>query len=621
MMFRHFVIVFWSIRYLKPSMVYWRIHRTIKGALVRVAERIGVARLIFARRLEHVSVTPIPELSSRYYCERIDLHAREFSFLRDPLRLPSDPAHIRAAVAGKPLLWRFHFAYHDYLLALLPGTSNDDTLFTRILEFVSEWDDVFPLHERGARDAAWHPYVLSIRIESWIRLYSAAIARGLTPESDVPMRLATGVEQMTRVLLRNLERGTMANHLLRNVKALFMAGLFLDNVSGAKARRIASVLLRRELQEQVLDDGCHFERSPMYHVSVLNDALDMVESCTLSGSTVSETLASAVTRMTVFLENMRHPDGEIPLFNDSTFGFFLCTEHVLERALALCAEHQWPLDAPVLTRDDTPISRRSGLHKLCSGGFCIVFDAGLVGPEYQPGHAHCDTLSFELSVDGKRMITDTGVYHYRESPERWYSRCTAAHNTVQIDGEEQSEIWKSFRVGRRAAVLFSLAEELDGMSILRGAHDGYTRLSNGMIHERALVITQNSLCVLDWLHGSGEHTWKSHVHLHPDAVVEEAGDGAMLFRLQDSRLYFTTLENEIARETTEYYPSFGVKHARTTLVMGGRSTFQKLTGFVLSSNRDAPHVRIDETMKHFEIDGTVCVASLIESRSSFVSRA
>ncbi|MDT8322496.1 MAG: alginate lyase family protein [Bacteroidota bacterium] len=578
-------VIFWSLYHLKPSMIYWRVHRTLKGAGISVIERTGLAARFFASPEENVPASSLPRLSGRYHCEDIDLSARRMQFLRDVLILPEDTAALRDAVAAKPLLWQFHFGYHDYLLALLQREDADAQRAAQraaaVTRFLSEWEAAFPLSAVGARRSAWHPYVLSIRIESWVRL-SAMLEEYPGVYTDTRnASLSRGVEHMTRVLLRNLEKGTMANHLLRNVKALVFAGLFLDTSTGAQARRLGMKLLERELREQVLDDGCHFERSPMYHVSMTNDVLDMAEAMALAGSTVPEFLAEAVARMTDFLRRMRHPDGEIPFFNDSTRSFFLRTEEVLARGEALCREMEWGA-VPTAAATAVKPRRASGLHTVGTARSWLVFDAGNVGPDYQPGHAHCDTLSYEWSLDGRRFITDTGVYHYRESPERHYSRSTAAHNTVEIDGAEQSEIWKSFRVGRRARIRHAQREERDGVVILRGTHDGYTRLRRGMLHERAVVVAGDSwIAVVDWLHGSGRHQYRSFLHLHPDVTIEPA-NGRVDMRRGDSRVVFLSEGPESLITTeTEYYPAFGEKVPRSSVILQNNALFPHTTAYVL----------------------------------------
>lgn len=566
------MIVFHSLRFLRMSMIFRRVQRTVKGAAIGLIERAGMARALFDRPLGTVAVSPVPHLTGRYHCEDIDLDALHFSFLRDVETLPGDPAALRAAVARKPLLWQFHFGYHDYLLALL-DSRDDEYMANEVLDFITLWSSALPLHAAGSRRSAWHPYVLSIRIESWVRLHAMLLARGFT-EEDLRLRLLReGVERMTRVLLRNLEKGTMANHLLRNIKALVFAGLYLDTATGAQARRIGLKLLDRELAEQILDDGCHFERSPMYHVSVMNDVLDMAEAMLLCGSTVPDRLSAAAARMTEFLERMRHPDGEIPFFNDSTGSFFLRTAEVLARGRRLAAEMR---DADHVARDAGDGADESNPERVCgllvaeTPRAWLVMDGGLVGPDYQPGHAHCDTLSFELSLDGARFVTDTGVYHYRESPERSYSRSTAAHNTIEIDGAEQSEIWKSFRVGRRAKIRHCSTERRGGLRILRAAHDGYTRLQRGLLHERAMLLAEDWLLVVDWLHGSGVHNFRSFLHFHPTVTLHASGSAEFSAIREESRARVRLQEGAHAGIVeTEYYPAFGVKRTRQSLVCEG----------------------------------------------------
>ncbi len=604
-LFARLRVTFWSLWYLRPSMIYWRIHRTIKGVLLRMAGSAGVLPLFVATRPAAVGMRALPPLGSRYHCEDIDIVERRFSFLRDTMKLPEDAAQWPALLRGKPLLWQFHFGYHDYLLAIL--ADRGDGMLDAALNFACSWDRAFPLTATDARRSAWHPYVLSIRIESWVRLHGLALHGGVEKTDARLGIIATGVEQMTRVLLRNLEKGTMANHLLRNIKALVFAGLALESATGNRARRIGLELLARELAEQVLLDGCHFERSPMYHVSMLNDVLDMAEAMQLAGEPVPEAVGEVAARMTRFLEHMRHPDGEIPYFNDATSSFFLRTDEVLQRGRTLCAAMGWTASSQ-LTGGIGP-EQVSGLLAVSSERLWTVFDAGLVGPDYQPGHAHCDTLSFELSVDGRRWITDTGVYHYKESPERRYSRSTAAHSTIAIDDAEQSEVWKSFRVGRRARILHIESEQRSGMPLLRGAHDGYTRIGGGLVHERALLVGPDWLLVMDWLHGRGTHRWVSRLQLHPD-VRAEVREGGVMLRGRGAEGVCTAFgASSLGVREGEYYPAFGERFTRPVIEAAGEGEFPHHCAMLLGFGTRMPVVEIDVRAGVFVIDGRMEVRS------------
>jgi hypothetical protein len=151
-----------------------------------------------------------------------------------------------------------------------------------------------------------------------------------------------------------------------------------------------------------------------------------------------------------------------------------------------------------------------------------VADAGDPCPDELPAHAHADALSFELSVSGQRMIVDGGVFEYQAGMWRDFMRGTAAHNTIMVDGQDQSEVWGSFRAGRRARVKARYWAERDGVRVLEAEHDGYER-TLGVRHRRWIArVDQRFFVVSDLLEGYGEHEARSFIHLHPDAQVGDA---------------------------------------------------------------------------------------------------
>jgi uncharacterized heparinase superfamily protein len=284
----------------------------------------------------------------------------------------------------------------------------------------------------------WEPYPSSLRIVNWI-------AWGLAG-NDLGESAWGSLAAQARNLSAKIEHHLLGNHLLANAKALVFAGCYFEGNEAAAWLRNGLNLLNQELREQILEDGGHFELSPMYHAIILEDVLDLIQ---LAGI-FPEQLAAAsgewrplATRMLGWLADMSHPDGEISFFNDAAFGIAR-THRELEQYAA-------PLDVSA-ARDVEPLRRldRSGYVRLQSGPFFAIFDAAEIGPSYLPGHGHADVLSIEASLDGRRFITNSGVSTYVCGKVREEERSTAAHSTVEIDGHSSSEVWGSFRVGRRA---------------------------------------------------------------------------------------------------------------------------------------------------------------------------
>jgi len=407
------------------------------------------------------------------------------------------------------LLWRYNLHYFQYLFSeegLDPGTAQT---------LIMDWMRSNP----PGSQPAWDPFPMSLRIVNWLKFLSDTSV----PDNVLQVILRSLFEQ-ARFLEKRLERHLLANHLFKNLKALLFAGASFQGKEAARWLRLGARLLHRELDEQILPDGGHFERSPMYHCMILEDCLDLLNiagGLPISWKEVLEPrLREACRRMAGFLSGIVHPDGDIPLLNDAAFAIELPPVALLKYALGLGIARN-------SARGDAYRSfPNSGYYVFAPDAATrLIADCGPIGPNYQPGHAHCDTLSYELSVRGRRLVVDGGVYTYEEGPMRRYNRSTAAHNTVRVDGKDQSEIWKSHRVGRRARPLNASLERLpDGGVQFSGAHDGYRFLPERVIHRRRITWQEpGAWSIVDRLDGSGRHSAESFVHLHPEMRARHAG--------------------------------------------------------------------------------------------------
>ena len=135
----------------------------------------------------------------------------------------------------------------------------------------------------------------------------------------------------------------------------------------------------------------------------------------------------------------------------------------------------------------------------------LILDAARIGPEYLPGHAHADTLSFELSLGGVRALVNSGISCYGVSAERLPQRGTAAHNTVVVNEADSSEVWSGFRVARRAVPTeFEIEMEDTDRIRIRAAHDGYRRLHRSIRHRRWWTFEPQRLQIEDEVAGQSK---------------------------------------------------------------------------------------------------------------------
>jgi uncharacterized heparinase superfamily protein len=409
------------------------------------------------------------------------------------------------------------------------------------------------LLERWAREnppgsgIGWDPYPSSLRIANCVKW---ALAGGeLGPELEQNLAL------QAELLSRRIEHHLQGNHLLANAKGLAFAGLFFAGDAAQRWLRTARALLERELDEQILADGGHCERSPMYHAIALEDVLDLINLARAqpAGAALDapRLLEPRAQRMLEWLRRMLHPDGEIAFFNDAAL-------EIAPRPDELCAYAARlgipPSHGPL--RELEPLAA-SGYVRARRGAATLIADVAEIGPAHLTGHAHADTLSFELSLGSRRVLVNSGTSRYGSGAERLRQRSTRAHNTVEIDGESSSEVWSGFRVGRRAHPFGLEMLETPQSIWLRCSHDGYRHRPGRPVHERRWSLCADALEVTDHIHGSFGRACASY-HLAPGWEPEPAG-AADRVRLRDARGGFleASIDGGQARvEAATYHPRF-----------------------------------------------------------------
>ena len=406
-----------------------------------------------------------------------------FAFLNDTRDLGS-PVDWDARDASR--LWRYHLHYLEWAFAFAaqPDRARAANAFAGLWR---SWQGSVPF----GRGDAWHPYVASLRAWALCAVHDALVA-GTAIQADVDASLVRHA-----VFLRwHVEHDVGGNHLLKNLKALVGLGVFLDD---GRLVRQATDELRRQLAVQILDDGGHYERSPSYHCQVLGDLIDVAGLLTAAGRPPVSGLAETIESMRSWLGAVLMPDGDVPLFNDCT----------------LVGRDRVSLLGPRLPAGDSLIVLEPSGYLVVrpDDRLHLVADVGDPCPRDLPAHAHADCLTFELAVDGERVVVDAGTSTYSPGPVRGRERSTAAHNTVTVDDADQTEVWGVFRAARRArATLERAGDDTDTITIV-GSHDGYRRLRGAPVHRRTWQVWADRVTITDEVLGTGDHGIASRLHL------------------------------------------------------------------------------------------------------------
>ncbi len=514
---------------------------------------------LYAETLRHLKAQQIlGRLWVRFYRPRMDarpapsLRCRSENWVAGPKRTirmtgPADVCFLNQKAnisrpgiwedTEKPKLWLYNLHYFDDLVA-----EHADVRLDWHRALIDRWI----VENKPAHGTGWEPYPTSLRIVNWVKW---CLRRGQCDDG-----LLHSLAIQARYLSRRLEYHILGNHLLANAKALMFAGALFDGKEADVWLAKGGKILAREIEAQVLADGGHFELSPMYHLIVLEDLLDCYNLCQTYDLPLWPNLETAIERMLVWSRTMRHPDGEIPFFNDAAFG-------VAPRPAELDAyASRLGFRIPNETTEPVVHLQASGYARLQAGKAVLFTDVAPVGPDYLPGHAHADTLSFELSLAGQRVVVNGGTSVYGTGPERHRQRGTSAHSTLVMDDSDSSEVWGGFRVARRARILNGMTAETDGAAVACASHDGYRRLPGRPIHKRTWRLSSGGLEVEDEVRGNGRHKLELMFHLHPDVDVHEE-QGMMRLCLPGSDIVIKVLppaKTQASIFESTWQPEFGL---------------------------------------------------------------
>jgi len=447
-------------------------------------------------------------------------------------------------------LWRYNLHYFDYLNQL--EFENEGVELQN--NIIGKWISENPF----GKGTGWEPYPISLRIINWIKWHFKT--NSLSAEAKLSLW------NQVNWLAGRPEYHLLGNHLFINAKALLFACVIFGLDEHSAIYRKALKILKEELSEQFLEDGAHFELSPMYHALAMEDLLDLYQlKKSLPLSFPSQEIQEKFLNGMNWLHYMSYNSGELAHFNDcandiaATFNELT----VLGQKLGL----NWALNSDI----KFSYFKDSGFAVFKNELVHLIADIGDVGPDYLPGHAHADSLSFELAIKGKRLIVNSGTGEYGLSQERLRQRSTSAHSTIELDGKSSSEVWSGFRVAQRARIAEVEICQEDNRLEFEAVHDGYTRIASKPIHKRQWRVNDGCLEIIDEVTGS-QNSVELRYYLHPDIHVEVQDEGVQLRTNSEKLAKIRTKQNVQVVDST-YHDKFGSSRKNKYLLITGTTPF------------------------------------------------
>ncbi len=438
-------------------------------------------------------------------------------------------------------LWTYNLTYFDFLNQRAnviapeaePVKAKNEAMQVLLNDFIQKQPFLKNANE---------PFPISLRGINWIKYFI---------QNNIQNRdYDRSLFHQYQILADNIEYHLLGNHLLENGFSLLFGGVYFQN---SAFFNLGHKILTEELEEQILPDGAHFELCPMYHKIMLFRVLDCYNLLINNSLEIKQLLKEKAVLMLGWLETMTYEDGSTPHFGDSTDGIAPTSFELFDYAQRLNISYE-----------KRPLST-SGFRKLKNEYFELTAKVGAIGPDYIPGHAHADSLSFELRNFNKPFLVDTGISTYETNARRQQERSTWSHNTIAINGQNSSEVWGSFRVGNRAKTTLLK----DTATELLAGHDGYKKI--GFQHERQFILRGNCLEIIDKTDDKAES--KAHWHFHPNVQVT-INNNIVQFNGGEINFFMTENYNLLKKniELADYHYSIGY------------NTFLKATKIIVTFN-------------------------------------
>jgi hypothetical protein len=467
-------------------------------------------------------------------------------------------------------LWEPNRHMHFVTLAQAYALSGDPRYFHVIQEHLESWLASCPYRMGPNWSSALEP---AIRLINWSvawQLLGGAFSPGF--EGAVGARFR---QQWLESIFQHAQfvRGHFSlyssanNHLIGEAAGLFIAAVTWPYWPRARAwLPEAKAILEREALLQNAQDGVNLEQTVSYQRFELDLLLLSLLAGRANGHEFPAAFKSRIEAMMEYLASIMDAGGNVPMNGDSDDGYvvnlvpgrgfcgyrsLLATGALLfgrgdfkVKAAGLDDETRWlfgeSADAAFQSLDAArarlPVRRAFPL-----GGYYIigcdfesaneirlVVDAGPLGYQAIAAHGHADALAFTLSVGGKEFFIDPGTYTYHtQGPWRQYFRGTAAHNTVRVDGVDQSQSGGTFMWLKKAGAGCSLWRSSAERDLFEGWHDGYMRLGDPVMHRRRITFDKPArrFYIEDVLEARGEHEVELFFHCSERCRVTPVASG------------------------------------------------------------------------------------------------
>ena len=468
---------------------------------------------------------------------------------------------------GVKWVWELNRHHHILTLAKAYFLTNDERYAKEALAQITSWIDQNP----PLIGINWTSSLeLSIRSINWTWVLELTKDSKFLTE-EIFHKVESSISQQATYIYRHLSAYSSANnHRVGEAAGLAIVGMTFPWLTEAEKWKQSGLdILTKEITKLILSDGSSAEQSPHYLLFILDFYLLVMQLAKLNRVSIDPVWQERLHAAAHFLQALMDQKGHIPLIGDNDDAWVVRLDDRLEvnnycSVLATCAAlfHDPELKSAAIEWDEKsgwlfgeegerafdnldtveqqPVSRMlqpGGYFTMEAPGSKALVDCGPLGYGPIAAHGHADALSIWASIDGEECLVDSGTFAYQEGDIwRSYFRGTSAHNTIRIDGFDQSEMLGPFLWGKKANTRLLNWKVQCEYDLIAAEHDGYKKL--GIIHRRQILFLKPDILVVsDQVLGRGCHRIEQFWHLAPEYKVEIKGKRAELAIRQHKQVF------------------------------------------------------------------------------------
>ena len=539
--------------------------------------------------------------------------------------------------------------YHLVTLGITYQITGEEKYAKEFISQILDWIAMNPL-EYGA---GWRATMnVAIRIANWMIAFDFFKEYLYKNQKEKFVNIflkefLCSLSEHGNFIMKHLEKGNIhANHYLADLSGILILSIGSKGIleESEKWEKFAIKEIKKEMLEQVYKDGVDFENATAYHRLVLEmffySTIFTVKVYSKSETTNFQKVAedtfgkkyiSRLYKMFDFLSYVLKPDGKMPWIGDNDNGRFFKLEipntemtdmqYLLALGVVFFNEPKFNLDFGKDKKPHFPglllfgretcktLQIKTNLKKLESKKFPVsgiyisrsykdylIISCGPIGTNGLGGHSHNDKLSFTLSINGKDIIVDPGVYTYTASV-KWRNkfRSTSFHNTVMIDNIEQNRIsktsqWWGMHDDTKCKCL--QWETSKNRDIFIGEHYGYKNFRDPIIHRRKIVFDKKKIKIqiLDMLVYNSPKPLFNHIMqwnfiLSPECKVKRLNEKKILITTGKEKVVFES-DGKLNVGKTDYAPEYGARVKTTLIYSKGKDIYNRKFEIKLKGNKD-----------------------------------